>query len=832
MIDMTAKNTPSEWQKLLRNFSDKEYKIEVSAESVEEDVVSLRYFLPLAFYLKEQEKISEERKLELSVRTPESWGEERRTALKSRLTAYFPEWKTLPFVDIKVDEKELLSGKWSASRIFPLCGVEAEATDCLGSYWELKELVRETQIGELSGICYNNLSAVADALMVYINDPDGYKGTSEHKIRKEDKKRLSGMVCEYVQGRRSSMTVLAQVVWLYILRELIESKQLLLLFDKEPELQTSILEKSYLDAVSYGEAIYQVVENACLHSDTHRAWFGFRTYCAGKAQSMSSLAGEVQTREMLYRRFVRCFEKAVKKPCTADPEQYTADPRNMFNEDHRIFFEFYVLDHAANETGMEERYNRDLYQKTRELVAALDREKAPPLSESYPTTEQERENWNVAIEWLNKKSRKELPLPVDHFRELFDLETRWKNVEEHIEDVTVHYGLRLLRHIVSVNGGYLMGRSPGGGTTTQFYYNGNQQPERAEESKFSCTTEWSALLPITYAFREDNDSFAEMANGADFLGKTVPAPPGKLIYMDSESIWNGVEGKDKRQAVAALDENLRKWFYAEEKAKKKGAIFLLKVDEQAGERLEWFAKAVFVQIARARARNKVAPLRIAIVFSEPSMIHEFTRLFSIFYLKLSRDRIVNDTKNKQVHDMENTQVALCTKSSLYRDVYRVSLVLTGGSILQARKNAKLFAYHQIGDTLKYLPLISYLTAPERAVEPTESCEIFPFDVFLPQELPERTGIYDICKSRLNMVLKKTWFTERIGRVLETDIREEPMGCMVDNVHVRLSSKVHLERFYEAELLFHDVGNIQRFAYMVVMSLLYGENALTNDKYPL
>ena len=44
------------------------------------------------------------------------------------------------------------------------------------------------------------------------------------------------------------------------------------------------------------------------------------------------------------------------------------------------------------------------------------------------------------------------------------------------------------------------------------------------------------------------------------------------------------------------------------------------------------------------------------------------------------------------------------------------------------------------------------------------------------------------------------------------------GCKLENVHVRLGAKIHIENFYEAEILFHNANNVNNFAYLIALDI--------------
>ena len=71
----------------------------------------------------------------------------------------------------------------------------------------------------------------------------------------------------------------------------------------------------------------------------------------------------------------------------------------------------------------------------------------------------------------------------------------------------------------------------------------------------------------------------------------------------------------------------------------------------------------------------------------------------------------------------------------------------------------------------------------------------------------------------NQQHNECWFLDRMKSVLNNDISEYPYGCKISNTHIRISSRIHLNDFYEAELLFHNLGNVYRFAYLIASDIL-------------
>lgn len=78
--------------------------------------------------------------------------------------------------------------------------------------------------------------------------------------------------------------------------------------------------------------------------------------------------------------------------------------------------------------------------------------------------------------------------------------------------------------------------------------------------------------------------------------------------------------------------------------------------------------------------------------------------------------------------------------------------------------------------------------------------------------------YDVLYPVSNGKDRKTLFEYYTKKVIERDIQEKTFGCKVNDTHMRLGSTIHVDLFYEAELLFGNKLFISRFAYLIVKDL--------------
>lgn len=777
------------------------------------DVLSLCYLYPLAYSLRALKKISAERKLKVNISFPPEVSQEKRFGQTQRIKIFLAMMWLKDYIELKVDNRLLFPQKINeqivieelpklseTGRLFPLyeaTGDSIESENGLESSYHLFRRTFSELQAQGESLRFPFLKIV-QSMYRFIENDNEYQGTREHIVTAENKKELRRKLASEVEAWSREISVLALAIWLMLLRDLIETKQIIEFSESEaPAIDENMLTKSRMDAITYGEAMYQLIENACLHSDGKRAWFGFRMH---KILSINK-SGDQAYGGHVTNRYSNCFPS--EKP-------------NGFDDHVSRLFEFYIVDSAYQQGGMTGHYNETIFQAIKE--AAYKEMKNGGVSYSLPLTRQDpialSPEWKQAEEAVFSKDEYQRRY-IKHINDLFGLKPRLNNKESYIEDLSVHYGLRLLRKIVSVNDGYLRGLSPCGADKTQFYYNGQTD----ENDSSSYVTLWSALLPLQYSWkgwsREGKDEVP-----IETLDDPTALPRKYLIHLDAHTLSARKETSISSRSWTKADEiktyrkSLAKYLNAQNQDLSKSVLVL-----EAGETLdeqEILVKSLFGQLVDLLFKdNEKFALRIAIILPNLSRVYEFVRLFSILYYdgKLSIMRCV--------------QIALCVKSDHPIEPLYVGCMLAQEHLSTTYEIARRFIYHYPEHTLCTLPILSYLIPQANKAgdfsDPISDVSLFPFDLFLSKEMPISTN--------LDMI-KKDWkeniFLDRIERILSTEIEKTSYGCMIRDTHVRLGSKIHLDRFYEAELLFHNTGNIARFAYMLAQDLLHGPNKLAQN----
>ena len=429
---MKINNIFREWQnanKKLLSASAEEYEITVQMGSLNEaagDVLNLCYLYPLAYSLYELGKISAEKKLKVNIIFPNGIDQEQSTEQIFRIKMFLKMMQLKDYIALKVDSKFLFAAKPDSpisvsddlpelsdtGRLFPLYEVTADFDQLQRGLESSYPLLRRS-LSELQGHC--DLAAfpfyiIVQSMYRFIENDDVYKGNAQRRITADQKEELRKQLTNEVDLWSKEISILALAIWLMLLRDLIETKQLILLPQKgKPSLEENLLNKSRMDAITYGEAMFQLIENSCLHSDGKRAWFGFRMH---KVQISSGTAGSRNCVEHVIDRYKKCFSQ---------------DKSKGFDEKVSHLFEFFVIDCAYLQEGMTGHFNETVFQTLKEPATSIIRAKQG--YESYTPPKNRRDSKASTPEWqaaekavFSKDSQ--LRTYLERISDLFELEIR------------------------------------------------------------------------------------------------------------------------------------------------------------------------------------------------------------------------------------------------------------------------------------------------------------------------------------------------------------------------------------------------------------------------
>ncbi len=640
--------------------------------------------------------------------------------------------------------------------------------------------IHATPDGQICDLSW--LSLLCKEYSLWITSTKRYAGTKGNEVKAPNKKQLAAEVDAILSDKMACVdwndarAVIAHVIYLNIIRNLLEQKQLYEFRNKEYYVKTNSLNKADLDAQSYADGIFQLIENACLYSEGHFACFGMRIYNAGRMTAMGDLLESIRTRNYLYQKYssVKCF----------DVEGNSQN--NCFHGDtYSDYIEFYVLDIACSGNGI------------------------------VPT-------------YIHNATANQATKNVTTIREIIDLsETAYyrEKTQDHSDYYTKHYGLRWFTHVVRKNKGMFHVSSPNGDSNHSVYYTGPQTIDGTIEETPSGTafaTDYNILIPLSYEYEATPTLDASKGNSQYIFGDAIDISPNpRLLSFDLFKMIN--LKKDKASAVDSLFKNFSdEWKSSESPAFIFVPFFKGKANESItgdsgvlSEHVEILAKALFKFIYAMHEDNDSSKceLRIAVDFgTQTQYVGEFVRIFSIFYDKMGE----NDY-------MENTQIAICTTSE--NENTEVNFIIAGKTIQSAYNTAKMYMYYNADSSMQYLHLLKYLTKDsvrtneqnnrdkskgKKKEDKDKAVSIFPFDLYL------KEGLYLKEESENNT---PSLFMARIDRLLNTELTSMDYGCKIPYLNIRLGSAIRLNTFYDAELLFHNVANTYRFAYMLASDII-------------
>lgn len=407
------------------------------------------------------------------------------------------------------------------------------------------------------------------------------------------------------------------------------------------------------------------------------------------------------------------------------------------------------------------------------------------------------------IDTYNKTHNKTQGIGLGSIREIINKHD--KEVEDYIE----HYGLRWFEKIVYKNGGYFFIKSPvkseNGKTydVSNYYINSYDIIQGYSNDYPSYVTDYNVILPINYKCNNHSENVTICDGG--IFGNIVETKNVRLHIVDV------TQKGEKKECFNNLFNEMN------QVGGNENDLLHLRVNVEDFGIAEIVAKAIFKYIY-----NDCKIKHIAVDFnSHRELIGEFVRIFTIFYDKS------NNADNYLTPMLSKYQIALCSNNIKNSNCKEVNFIIAGGSLLSAYNTARVFLYYNSESTSEFVYLLDYLLNSNNDVNGDDNSAViqFPFDLYLSQNV-DSNSLVDPWEN--------SWFLNRINAILDTDITKKDYGCKIDNIHIRLSSRIHVNEFYEAELLFHNIGNVYRFAYLIAQKIIkaYESNNNTIEKHIL
>lgn len=582
-------------------------------------------------------------------------------------------------------------------------------------------------------------------------------GNSEVKIPAEIKKKIFTDILDRYFKLSESLSLLTQYIWSVILRYLIYSKALLnLIKNGKTTFFQSLFDTSLNYAQSISDGIFQIIENACLYSSSNNIYFYLRVHQT-----------EIDNKNKSHEEYGE-LKKIAKTLLRLHTEYYRFKP----DASNAFHLEVCLVDNAfdgGTRHGMKEHF------------------------------EQTRGG------------------TIKSLTDIF----RYKPQND--EDWVIHYGLRIFERTVRINNGVFFVHTPSkesavsgysylalAGTDSISFKKGDPVNSQSRDETDSATyyggTVYKALIPIssniTHVSLSTNQKPLQLFD-TSYIRKQIRTY--KIDIVLDESI---VSESIKFNRVRMISDRINHLIPQE--CRNDQTIICIRPVGFGIRYIELFAKAV-VMFSR---RLEVDDLKIALFMESKEQIIEFTRIYTAFF-----DISGEDYQNLS---MKHTQIAMCRMHKDTDDpLPEVCYVLCGSHLGAAQRSVRNYLYYNAENCMEFVPVIDYLTGffPSNQSKPGKKVDrfskpIFPFDIYLDAK---DFDSYD--NSKYTVSEDNTWFITRIHSLLSKDMRVFSNGCKLDNIHISIGSKLHINTFYNADLLFHDYANVFRFAYLTASNIL-------------
>lgn len=347
------------------------------------------------------------------------------------------------------------------------------------------------------------------------------------------------------------------------------------------------------------------------------------------------------------------------------------------------------------------------------------------------------------------------------------------------ENLIYHYGLQIFSSVILNNDGYFTIRSHSrdkGGI-----YSTVNNP-KFEFNDMIEGTRYQILLPFrayrTKATAMINSNINYYSNIKDDYKILTDQDWINEFYKKLQE--TPYTGNEKEKVVHDLSDLF---------VEKESEIPIFDVSKIEPANLEILCKAIILHITQIENEEKV--FNCAVINCETFHFINIIRIFAVCY-----------DKNGNGSWMKNAQIYLCGNDKTQE------FLISGENIATLLQRVEKLAFSRKIHPECLQILRKMLEKRENIInkidtsfgEEIECFSYTPFDLLL-----EEDG--------------RTLFERNVEAILKKDVQKVDSGCKIDPIHARLGSKIHIDVFYEAELLFYNNYYTNRFAYLMIKRLI-------------
>lgn len=395
----------------------------------------------------------------------------------------------------------------------------------------------------------------------------------------------------------------------------------------------------------------------------------------------------------------------------------------------------------------------------------------------------------------------------------------WRDYNALPENIIHHYGIPIFQSLIACCHGYFRVNSRSTAEVVPERECYSMLYEEQQNAIAIPGTQYDALLPLGNQDRMQNISMDVNLRYNDHLLEEYNICKNGICF-NAETIRNipGIEGgqysfqEKKELSVRMLENDFEisiegqmsgcgeKLNGQEEEVSAsqndQTDVIHISADNIAITMIEIFCKTLMLYIAK---KGQSRDCYIMITECTQSHFVELARMMALFYNKLGENPLMKRTQI-YMSGTDESEEFLITGENLAKAV-------AGTEKLAFARSVHPNCLNSLRRSLKNHMMTG-------KASPNEIINIVPFDMI---KYPGAT---------------KTLMERRMQNVLKQNVQSELFGCRLENLHVRIGSKIHVRTFYEAELLFHNNYYTLRFAYWLYNELHLDERLKKDEPFVL
>lgn len=529
----------------------------------------------------------------------------------------------------------------------------------------------------------------------------------------------------------------------------------------DDEIIDSETQMDIYEAVDYADGILQLIENIVIHSQNKEGYFSFRIHQTGlqDPQGISNL-----TNAYLQKEYKKYFDFVMQK--------------GLFrNENQGLSFLELFLSDTLNVA----------YENKDKNISDVNLQNSPVTNVFMKNVETRSKTEGFLQDYLPEIRNVQL-------HEFFGESEHLKYYEADPHNIINHYGLKRFSNSVSAAHGYFSATSTykfkGLSKNTFFSLPSDLLDCIALSSVPTIPgTFYQILLPI-----RANEGYLQKFTGLDTNTKNGTWKENFDIYLNDS--WKKIEIKlkyisgTKYGNISGNSELIKNSILNHlEDISNFSTFFVISLPENLTDinplSAEIITKAIIQALSYRNVKEIQKPLTIVLGECPKFFIPEF-----FHYMMIAYDRFNSEIRSV----MENRQI-YCYGEDPFEDF------LIKGINLKEMFYNMTNRYALRGTFPSFMFLINFILSKNdiNEINSDQVEDEIPFDLILKRN-------------------EVTFFEERAKRILEESISTQHMGCKIENTHVFIGSKIHLHKFYDAEILFQSNYFATRFAALLARDI--------------